>query len=277
MNRNARVIVVVLAGLAAAPALDPDDATRRGNLAFARGEFAAALDWYTRAEERTTDPGLIAFNKAAALYRLDRFREAELHYRRCREDAVGPRLPRLLLGLGNSLLQQSQGRSPALIQEAVGCYERCLARAETDADLVADARHNLELARQLLEHAQNLPEGAKPPDREAEVEVESPYDKRSARQGHRDDPALAKLEPKPGSRPRPGERGDPGASPQGVDQPPPPGKGNLPPLPDEDELTALSPEDAAEHLRRAALRIACEQLEHRRLAAPTPSRTVLDW
>jgi hypothetical protein len=45
----------------------PDDLVRQGNAAYARGRFADALDLYTRAEERTTDPGLIAFIKDAAL------------------------------------------------------------------------------------------------------------------------------------------------------------------------------------------------------------------
>src|SRR5262249_34994376 len=141
----------------------PEDYVRQGNAAFDGAEYQAAVDLYARAEERTTDPGMVAFNKAAAQYRLaaqpdnDRrraalYREAEQSYRRCLEDADGLRQAQALYGLGNSLLQQGGERGADVLREAVRCYERCLAHPDVAAvpDLADDARFNLELAKLLL-------------------------------------------------------------------------------------------------------------------------------
>ena len=46
------------------------DWIRQGNAAFARDELETALSLYEKAETDATDPGLVAFNKAAVLYRL---------------------------------------------------------------------------------------------------------------------------------------------------------------------------------------------------------------
>lgn len=64
---------------------------RLGNAAFGQKDYDAAVNFFEAAEARTADPGLVAFNKAAALYRLGRYAEAERHYRMCLEDAEGPR------------------------------------------------------------------------------------------------------------------------------------------------------------------------------------------
>ena len=55
-----------------------------------------------------------------------------------------------------------------------------------------------------------------------------------------------------------------------------PGQGNLPPLPDRDEVAPLTPEDATAHLERAADRINRERREYRRRPPPT-LRHVKDW
>jgi hypothetical protein len=57
---------------------------------------------------------------------------------------------------------------------------------------------------------------------------------------------------------------------------PTPGTGNLPPIPDEDELKPMAPEDAAEHLRRAAAKILAERKE-RRKQVPGNAKNVLNW
>src|SRR6516164_1882882 len=99
---------LALALVSAAPPEEADRLVRLGNEAFDREDYAAAMVYYTQAEDHITDPGLVAFNKGAALYRLGRFREAELHYLRCREDAAGERRARLLYDLANAILQQAQ-------------------------------------------------------------------------------------------------------------------------------------------------------------------------
>ena len=109
-----------------------EELVRQGDAAFERGDYSAAVDLYTRAEDAITDPGLVAFNKGAALYRLalaaddeasrrQWFREAELHYRRCLEDAVGE-----LYALSPD---EFTGRRTELAAEAKGNGDRSLASA----------------------------------------------------------------------------------------------------------------------------------------------------
>ena len=99
----------------------PDDFVRQGNAAFERQDYQAAVDLYARAEERTTDPGLVAFNKATACYRVGRFAEAAAGYRRCLEDEQAPpeRRARAFYDLGNALVKQSGDASAALLAQAV--------------------------------------------------------------------------------------------------------------------------------------------------------------
>jgi hypothetical protein len=89
------VVAVLLPG--AAPNATVEDLLRRGNAAFDAGDYAAAVGFYDRAEERATDPGLVAYNKATALYRLaladakdsyKRFRTAEVYYRAAAASAL---------------------------------------------------------------------------------------------------------------------------------------------------------------------------------------------
>src|SRR5262249_44496254 len=129
------------------PAPSSEEWVRRGNAAFEREAYAEAAEFYEKAERATTDPGLAAHNRATALYRLGRHRDAELLYRCCLEDATGRRRACALYGLGNALLQQSPERGASVLRDAVAAYERCLRHRDTDADLAADARHNLELGK----------------------------------------------------------------------------------------------------------------------------------
>jgi hypothetical protein len=66
-------------------------------------------------------------------------------------------------------------------------------------------------------------------------------------------------------------------TPQSTDKSSPPGKGNLPPLPDEDALSPMTPEDAQAHLEKAAERIAAERRAQLRRTAPSPATTFPDW
>lgn len=252
-----------------------EELVRRGNAAFAREEFAVAVDFYSRAEEVATDPGLVAFNKATALYHLGRYREAELHYRYARDDATGLRLARLLYSLGNSIVQQAHDRDARRLMEAMGFYEQCI-RQEADAGLVADARHNLELARLLWLKAKAAKEAGEHNDPEQGSDDQQSRNPNDAglhsdlvRTGPRDERGK--------SEPLTGAQVDPGAAPTGTEQTPPPGKGNLPTLPDVDELVPMSPDDAAEHLKQAAARILREHEEHLRQTVPALASTVKDW
>jgi Ca-activated chloride channel family protein len=274
--RRAALMMVALLLVSAAPT--PDDWLRRGNDALTRRQFDAALASYDRAAERTTDPGQVAFNQGVALFQLGRFREAELHFRRSLSDATGERRTRGLYNLGCSLLQESQGRRAAPLRLAVGCFERALDAAAADDPLADDLRTNLELAKRLLAqvratspHAEDEPPDS-PYDRPPSPPPGGVDDRDPASQGRQATAAQAS----PDGQPRPVGQADGKNRPQQTDQRPP-GKGNLPPLPDEDALTPLTPEDARAHLESAAERIAQERRTRLLSTAPAPSTKFPEW
>ena len=90
-------------------------------------------------------------------------------------------------------------------------------------------------------------------------------------------PEMANLDPNG----RPGAAlDDAGAAKAGQarsESPPPPGKGNLPQVPDRDDLVPLSPEDTAAYLSQAATRILRDRQEYRRRAVPALAPSVMDW
>jgi hypothetical protein len=277
--------ILLLAG--AASRQGTEQLLRQGNDAFNHEDYAAAVDCYTHAEEQTSDPGLVAFAKAAALYRLagqnqeggrraGLFREAELHYRRSLEDATGDRRAAALYGLGNALVQQGQDLGAQALQEAIRCYRECLRLGAREPE-PADVRHNLELARILWLQAKA---GRNKPDSGAEdkPEQQEPPPKPDRSQGQQPgelQPAGGDVRPG-GGEPKPVQL-QPGDRPIQTDQRGAPGKGQLPPVPDEDRLVPLAPEDASAHLERALDRILKERREHQQRSARTPSASVKDW
>ena len=127
-HRYGLLLLGTLILASAAPAGPPLDLVRAGNAAFQAEDYELALDYYTRAEELITDPGLVALNKAAAYYRLGQFHQAEIHYARGLEDADGERRPRLYYDLGNALLRQAETRKNdvKLFDRAIRAYQECL-------------------------------------------------------------------------------------------------------------------------------------------------------
>jgi tetratricopeptide (TPR) repeat protein len=263
---------VILAS--AAPGAAPLDLVRAGNAAFHADDYELALDYYTRAEELITDPGLVARNKAAAYYRLGQFHQAEVHYVRALEDADGERRPRLHYDLGNALLRQAEARKDDLnlFDRAIQAYQECLRDEASDDALREDAKHNLKLAQTLRAQARpgRDPGKQKDPDEE------------------KDPPRDEKRPERPrGGNDQPGAREDPRGKMQNVgdkelgkeakiSRRPTPGTGKLPPIPDEDELERMPADHAAEHLRRAAARILAERKERRKAPAGN-AKNVLNW
>ena len=156
MTTSCRAICFTLAGIGAiafGSPRAPEEFLRNANRAYSIGDYASAVALCERAEDRATDPGLVAFNKAAALFKLGNHRQAELHYRRCLEDAEGSRLANSLYDLANCLVHQSGGESSSLLAEAIHFYKRCLEIKEIDARLSFDARYNLEVTKLMLQSA----------------------------------------------------------------------------------------------------------------------------
>ncbi len=274
------LVVLALLALAASPwraaPPSPEALLRRGNAAFARGEYAEAAALYEQAEARATDPGLVAFNLAAAKYHLalsgegapQLLLDAERLYRCClgRDD---PRRPRALYGLGNCALQRAN--SPEELRQALQWYAQAL--REVGPELREDVLYNRERARLLL--AQSL--GASPPEdggpdkdnNPPQPDKQTPEPQPSGADGTDGTPDES-------SASTPAEQG-PGDRLTQTNAPPAPGAGNLQPVPDRADPLLISPDDAAQHLDRAARLIVEERQAYRKGQAGRPAGVARDW
>ncbi len=234
--------LLILAALVCVSAAYPpavDALIRLGNDAFAQQDYAGALGFYEKAESLTTDPGQISFNKGAAYYRLERYKEAIECYRRALEDDQAPseRRARACYDLGNAL-QQYAPEGLSELAAAVASYRECLAQPNLDPDLRDKARHNLELAQVRWLKARALP--------------------KHAEQGQKEEGTKYADEPKeyvrvdPQKKPEM-QKGDELPAPQKSDRLQ---NGSLLVLRDEDQVEPASPADTlttlAEHARRIA-------------------------
>jgi tetratricopeptide (TPR) repeat protein len=268
-------LTVVL--LAATPATDPEDYVRQGNAAFERAEYETALKLYAQAEERITNPGLVAFNKAAALYRTGDYRGAEMNYRRCLEEASGARRAAILYDLGNCLLMESKGADAKLLRQALDCYGLCLREPEAAEALRTDAGHNLELAKILWLKARQARPNKEQGDPEEKKEPSKPEPKTpDEKTSGGAEPNPSKGEPSGKAEPQQVDPRDP-RQPIPVDNAQVPGSGNLPPVPDKDERAPMLPEDAARHLQRAFDRVLRERRDYQLRMAPGRRRDIPDY
>ena len=275
-------ISVCVASVAAAP-LPPDSAdelVRRANEEFRAGNAEAADALYTAAEERTVDPGLVAFNRAAVLFERGDFREAERNYDRVLADAACPpaRAAGAWYNRGTCLL--NRGGALSVYHSAVACFENALASAAADEPLKADARHNLEIAKLLWIEAARKQQPTEPP---------SPNDQPPPEEGKK--PKLQPEKQPGGPDTEPGQEDTRGAKPQGGAQQvqqggrtPTPGDqtvaGNNPNLlvpEDTDAVQNLSPEEAREYLKRTAERRKRELQSMLRMLYGPHRADVQDW
>jgi tetratricopeptide (TPR) repeat protein len=263
--------------VSAAPMAAPDDLVRQGNAAYARSDYATAVQLYGAAEERSLDPGLVAVDEAAALYELGRYAEAARHYRLSLQDATGSRRTHGLFGLANSLVQKARDKDAVALREAIHSYQECLVHDDLAPDLAEDVRHNLEVAKLLYKRARAAA-GDSDPDRPDEANTQVPPT---------DPPGTQEFGP--GDRDRnagsPGgqqaqrvKAPETGTQAMASDQPPAPGAGHsLPPVPDQDELAPMSPEDAAAHVRQATDRILRERRQYQSHSLPATPPDVKNW
>jgi tetratricopeptide (TPR) repeat protein len=271
---------LALALLGAAPAADPEALLREGNAAFARGDFARAAALFERAEVRATDPGLVAFNLAAAKYRIaeadgspQALLEAEQAYRCCTEPGA-PRRAAALYGLGNCLLLKAGDRDAATLKAAIESYDRCLREAGPDEALAADVRYNRERARLALQ--QLLAQSGRPKEDRPSGEDDNPD--RPDRQPLQNPNGDLGPDGQGGTQAGPATvKPGPGQNPVQSEERPPGGQGTLPPVPDRADPAPLSPQDAATHLEQATRRILEERQAHRRGNVRPPAPTVRDW
>jgi tetratricopeptide (TPR) repeat protein len=254
----------ILAVAAAPPHTNmPEELIRRANDAFRAGDTDSADKLYSAAEERTADPGLVAFNRAAILFDRGAFREAEKHYDRVLDDAACPpeRAAKAWYNRGTCLLRR--GGTMSVYRSAAACFEHTLNSAAADEPLKADARHNLELAKLLWNEErkkaakpeEESPNKQPPPeeDRQPKPEPEKPggldpnggpentNNGTNPKQGSQPQPQ-PQVQPKDGSKPTPTEQKTAGNN------------ANLQMPEDKDEVQKLSPEEARAWLKDTSKR-----------------------
>ncbi|OWK45654.1 hypothetical protein [Fimbriiglobus ruber] len=278
----ARVVgpAAVVLALAAASPPDigpPDELIRLGNDAFLRGDAARADQLFATAGERTADPGLVAFNRAAVAVQKHEFREAEEDYTRVLDDRAAPpaRRARALYNRGVCLL--NRGGSAATLRSAIAYFEQAIDVPGSNAALTADAQHNLELAKLLWNRAraqekvpprpndlpQDLPPPEPPPQRpDTDNDPNPPGDDPFGANG-----GAGKLESGAGAAQK-GQQ-------QRETRQQTPGAGSLPVRFDPNPPQALSPEDTRAYLRQINARLNKDRRDN---IPPVPERPhVRDW
>jgi hypothetical protein len=238
--------------------LSSEDLIRQANTAFLRGDIDEADHLYAAAEVKTTDPGLVAFNRAAVLFQIGDFREAELHYARVLADAACPseRAARANFNRGTCLLRR--GGSAAVYRSSIACLELCLKSPAADEPLKADARHNLELAKILWNESRKTsskPESPNdlPPPEESQNNPppKTSGDEQQPEAQENGDGSKGGANSKPmmqqNAVPTPGAKTNPTPTPGNAP--------NLQPLQDTNTPQPLSPEETREHLKRTAERL----------------------
>jgi tetratricopeptide (TPR) repeat protein len=272
------VVAIAAAALASAAPPPPDDLVRRGNSALRAGDPAVAARLYAAAEEHSPDPGLVAFNRAAALFEQGEYREAEVHYLRALDDKAAPpdRRAKALYNRGVCLVKRASDL-PAL-RAAVSCFEQALDSDVLDEPMRADARYNLELAKLLWAEAR-AKLGAKdtPNQLPPEEQPESKPPATGADNGSEPGRDTEGPGTRPGLQPQaPTNAQAGGQAPQATDRTAP-GHGTLPVLVDGPQSQKLSPEDARAHLAKVAERLDRDRRANARLLAGPERPHVPDY
>jgi Ca-activated chloride channel family protein len=244
-----------------------DDWLRRGNAELAAGRAESALNWYAKAAERTPDPGQVAFNQGVALAALGRFREAELHFRRSLSDAEGERRAKALFNLGTCLVRRCGGVERKALSDAVAAYQQAVPLA--DSTLADEVKTNLHIAERLLAQAP-----AESPERQQTPESTGEGAPKCGTSADNESSDKTNVTGQPGKERRPVQSKERNRD---TNATPPPGKGNLPPLPDDETLAPILPEDLAAHLDRIEMRIAAAKQDRMKAKIVKPNPNYPDW
>jgi Ca-activated chloride channel family protein len=281
---TATALVLLLLGAAFLP-MDAETLLRDGDAAYERGDVAGAVELYARALERSNDPPRMAYNLAAARYRLavegpeeNRFRElreAEQLFRAC-VDQPGERGVRARYGLANCLLLRAGTGDLDALHGALVEYQRCLADPHANDLLKVEARHNLARARLLslqLEPPKSAEQRRDPPEN-GNKETKDPGQKENEPQpqqgspGEQDQQRSQLAQEKRSSEEKGGQA-------QQTDERPPPGAGG-PTIPDSADPMPLTARDAADLLDKANRDIRTQRERDRRdRSRPVPGTR--DW
>ena len=160
-----------------------------------------------------------------------------------------------------------------MLERALDAYERCLRQEVNDPELAANARFNLEVAKALLLRAKA--QRSQNPERRGGEVASSSQGAKAGSRGEDVDPTSGEQRTETRVGMRRGSEGVGEAVP--TEQLPPPGQGNLPPIPDRDQTVSMSPEDTAAYIRLVAERIARERREHMQRSAGVSVPGLKDW
>ncbi len=286
MNRRSLAFAVAVLPLlvSAAPPADADPVAlvRAANDALRAGDADAADRLYAAAEGRAADPGLVAFNRAAALFDRGQFRDAEVHYLRTLADAECPPDRRARAEYNRGVCLVRRGGASAVYRAAVGCFERALDPPPNDDGFAADVRYNLELAKRLWVAAR-AKEGKPPAPNDPPPDANEPPDRpppkaetgRDPEPGKPGEDRNARATPNPNARPPKPDQATGARATETTEKTP--GRGMLPVLVDDDRPQPLSPEDTRALLRRAADRLEAERKAAARRAVGLDRPGVKDW
>jgi hypothetical protein len=130
------------------------DSTRGAHDAFQRGDYAGAVRAYQDAAGNCQDLPSLAGNQAAALYRLDRYSDADGRYQIAASSNNDLQSAKAAYCRGNCALRQAcpaeMAPNSGLLDQAAEQFRACLSRdATNDDEVFANARHNLELTKLL--------------------------------------------------------------------------------------------------------------------------------
>ena len=114
----------------------PAQVNNSGHEAYLGGDYAAALDAYQLAQERSPDSGAPYYNSGNVIYRMGEYGDSFQSYDESIRHTSGDLRSRGFFNRGNASFQQQQ------YAQAVQAYKEVLRMNPDDLD----AKHNLELA-----------------------------------------------------------------------------------------------------------------------------------
>lgn len=243
--------------VAAAAPTAGDDLIRAANAAFLRDDVETADRLYAEAEERTADPGLVAFNRAAVHFQRGEFADAERCYARVLDDRDCPpdRAARAWFNRGSCLLRR--GGDARAYRFAIICFERCLDQNPPDAAFRAEAEHHLELAKVLWAEAnRKAAKPERPSDPPPELPPEQPPDVKSPGKEEPGGNDATQQQGPSGVRPlpQPAAAPQPNGNPTGTDAKTAGNNAGLPVLQGKD-ADPTTPESAREFLKQTDARL----------------------
>lgn len=148
LARRWPIVAVGLTLLTAAEPKAPLDWERLGDDALSKQRYGDAAMAYRQALELSEEPPRLAYKLGVADFFRGHYRDAERWFRAAAMTSIGEEKAKALYNWGTCLLHRSEGVSSDLLDQAIPCFESCLALKPNEA-LQRDARQNLELAKLL--------------------------------------------------------------------------------------------------------------------------------